>query len=97
MQREEMELLAVRATLWRMEIEILREIHRYRFAKRGRRFGSKADIGAPPINVRFTPKSRHWNSAAKFPLCAISRHKQCSKQRPIRSPRLCQRRNDGRD
>ena len=26
MQREEMELLAVRATLWRMEIEILREI-----------------------------------------------------------------------
>ena len=35
MQREEMELLAVRATLWRMEIEILREIHRYRFAKRG--------------------------------------------------------------
>ena len=40
MQRQEMELLAVRATLWRMEIEILREIHRYRFAKRGRRFGS---------------------------------------------------------
>ena len=31
MQREEMDLLAVRATLWRMEIEILREIHRYRF------------------------------------------------------------------
>ena len=27
MQRQEMELLAVRATLWRMEIEILREIH----------------------------------------------------------------------
>ena len=41
MQRDEMELLAVRATLWRMEIEILREIHRYRFAKRGRRFGSR--------------------------------------------------------
>jgi hypothetical protein len=34
MQREEMELLAVRATLWRMEIELLREIHRYRFASR---------------------------------------------------------------
>ena len=32
MQRQEMELLAVRATLWRMEIELLREIHRYRFA-----------------------------------------------------------------
>src|SRR5262249_44416657 len=28
------------------------------------RFGSKADIAASPINVRFTPKSRHWNSAA---------------------------------
>jgi hypothetical protein len=40
---EEVELLAVRAQLWRMEIEILREIHRYRFAKRGRRFGS--DVG----------------------------------------------------
>src|SRR6516164_7030567 len=37
MQREEMELLSVRATLWRMEIEILREIHRYRFAKLRRR------------------------------------------------------------
>ena len=23
------------------------------------RFGSKADIAAPPINVRFTPQSRH--------------------------------------
>jgi hypothetical protein len=44
MQREEMELMAVRATLWRMEIEILREIHRYRFAKRGRRFGSDVEL-----------------------------------------------------
>lgn len=44
MQREEMELMAVRATLWRMEIEILREIHRYRFAKRGRRFGSDLEL-----------------------------------------------------
>src|SRR6516225_2386495 len=44
MQREKMELLAVRATLWRMEIEILREIHRYRFAKRGRRFGSDVEL-----------------------------------------------------
>ena len=24
------------------------------------------------LNVRFTPKSEHWNSAAKCPLCAIS-------------------------
>jgi hypothetical protein len=28
------------------------------------RFGSKADIAAPPTNVCFTPKSGHWNSAA---------------------------------
>jgi hypothetical protein len=25
-------------------------------------------------NVRFTPKSRHWNSIEKCPLCAKSRH-----------------------
>ena len=43
-QRDEMELLAVRATLWRMQIEILREIHRSRFAKRGRRFGSDVEL-----------------------------------------------------
>ena len=28
------------------------------------RFGSKADIAASSTNVRFTPKSGHWNSAA---------------------------------
>jgi hypothetical protein len=28
------------------------------------RFGSKADISECPSDVRFTPKSRHWNSAA---------------------------------
>jgi len=28
------------------------------------RFGSKADIGACPRDVRFTPESGHWNSAA---------------------------------
>src|SRR5215469_10390885 len=38
------------------------------------RFGSKADIAAPPTNVRFTPKSRHWNSVSKCRLCAKSRH-----------------------
>jgi hypothetical protein len=38
------------------------------------RFGSKADIGACPRDVRFTPKSRHWNSVSKCPLCAKSRH-----------------------
>jgi hypothetical protein len=37
------------------------------------RFGSKADIEALLINVRFTPKSRHWNSVVECPLCAKSR------------------------
>jgi hypothetical protein len=36
------------------------------------RFGSKADITECPINVRFTPKSGHWNSVAECPLCAKS-------------------------
>ena len=29
------------------------------------RFGSKADIQPPPTDVRFTPKSGHWNSVPK--------------------------------
>jgi hypothetical protein len=29
------------------------------FGEANVRFGSKADIAAPPINVRFTPKSGH--------------------------------------
>src|SRR6516164_4836040 len=39
------------------------------------RYGSKADIGALPINVRFTPKSRHRNSVTECPLCAKSGHR----------------------
>ena len=46
--------------------------------KRMSRFGSKADIGLRPINVRFTSESRHRNSAAKCPLCANSGHMRCS-------------------
>jgi hypothetical protein len=38
------------------------------------RFGSKADIEAPPTDVRFTPKSRHWLSGLECLLCAKSRH-----------------------
>jgi hypothetical protein len=37
-------------------------------------FGSKADIKARPFDVRFTPKSGHWDSATKCPLRAKSRH-----------------------
>src|SRR5215831_10966988 len=36
------------------------------------RFGSKADIGAPSSNVRFTPESRHLLSMSRCPLCARS-------------------------
>jgi hypothetical protein len=52
------------------------------------RFGSKADIGASPHHVRFTPKSGHWNSDAKCPLRAKSRHGlRCSENAIIQS--LC--------
>jgi hypothetical protein len=36
------------------------------------RFGSKADIAAPPRNVRFAPESGHQQSALGCPLCANS-------------------------
>ena len=42
--------------------------------------GSKADIGARPINVRFTPKSGHRNSVVQCLLCAMSGLMQCSKK-----------------
>src|SRR5215472_3107640 len=42
------------------------------------RFGSKADIAAAPINVRFTPKSGHWDSVVKCPLCPRSRSQRIS-------------------
>ena len=38
------------------------------------RFGSKADIRACPINVRFTPKSGRSSSALGCLLCATNRH-----------------------
>src|SRR5262249_26534583 len=37
-------------------------------------FGSKADIAEWETNVRFTPKSGHWDLAASCPLCAKRRH-----------------------
>src|SRR5262249_41171150 len=38
------------------------------------RFGSLADIEAPPPDVRFTPKSRRRETLLGCPLCAKSRH-----------------------
>jgi hypothetical protein len=38
------------------------------------RFGSKADIGLPPVDVRFTAKSGHWFHVSERPLRAISGH-----------------------
>jgi hypothetical protein len=44
------------------------------------RFGSKADIGSPPVDVRFTPKSGHCETSSSRPLCATNglthRHKR---------------------
>jgi hypothetical protein len=38
------------------------------------RFGSKADIAAAPINVRFTPESGHSAARSRCPLCANNGH-----------------------
>ena len=38
------------------------------------RFGSKADIGLSPIDVRYSPKSGHGRVLAECPLCAKSGH-----------------------
>src|SRR6516162_580590 len=40
------------------------------------RFGSKADIGLAPVDVRSTPKSGHQRSEYRCPLCAKSRHRE---------------------
>jgi len=55
------------------------------------RFGSKADIPLRLADVRFTPKSGHWNSVVECLLCAKSRLMHCSKLGPLRSPRLGER------
>jgi hypothetical protein len=36
---------------------------------------SLADIEARPTDVRYSPKSGHWNSVLECPLCAKSRHR----------------------
>src|SRR5262249_52235383 len=54
-----------------------------RLARGNVRFGSKADILLSPTNVRFTPNSGHWNSAAQCPLCAKSGLMHCSKMLPM--------------
>jgi hypothetical protein len=38
-----------------------------------------ADIEAPLIDVRFTPKSGHCRATVRCPLCAISGHMRRSK------------------
>jgi hypothetical protein len=40
-------------------------------------FGSKADMGLPLIDVRFTPKSGHWEARLRCPLSAISGQQTC--------------------
>jgi hypothetical protein len=38
----------------------------------GFRSGSQTGIATLPFNVRFTPESGHWNSAAECPLLACA-------------------------
>src|SRR5262249_36937119 len=40
------------------------------------------------VNVRFTPKSGHWNSVAACPLCAISRHQPSPLEWALVAPNL---------
>src|SRR6516162_7668149 len=43
-------------------------------------FGSEADIGPLLSDVRFTPKSGHWDSAVRCLLCAITGSRKRSLQ-----------------
>src|SRR5215831_6195644 len=52
------------------------------------RFGSKADISAMLIHVRFTPKSGHWLNASGCPLCARNGLMRCSNSEPYPEPAL---------
>ena len=47
------------------------------------RFGSNADIARCQADVRFTPKSGHWNPVAACPLYAKSGLMQCSANQRI--------------
>jgi len=49
-------------------------VHQEQNFTAGVRFGSKGDMVAVLIDVRFTPKSGHRNSLAGCLLCAKSRH-----------------------
>jgi len=44
------------------------------------RFGSQADIGLTPVDVRYSPKSGHWRTSVGCPLCANNGLMQCSKR-----------------
>src|SRR5499427_10730520 len=44
-----------------------------------------APFNTAGLNVRFTPKSGHWDSAARCPLCAISGCEQVHQIAPIQS------------
>jgi len=48
-------------------------------------FGSLADIATPLGDVRFTPKSGHWNSVAKCLLCAKSGREQVQQKSAMKA------------
>ena len=46
------------------------------------RFGSKAEVKATNIDVRFAPESGHLQCTSACPLCANSGHSEMSKVYP---------------
>ena len=48
----------------------------------------EADISAWPRHVRFAPKSGHWNSTARCPLCAVGSIGRCNTSIKSRSARV---------
>jgi len=48
------------------------------------RFGSKADIGLSPVDVRYSPKSGHGRVLTECPLCARSGHRAISFDHVVR-------------
>ena len=60
------------------------------------RFGSKADMGLPLTDVRFTPKSGHCSARQRCPLSAKSGHSSISGGRRRRSYQLVRLRSSTR-
>jgi hypothetical protein len=56
------------------------DLSQQQFCEAHVRFGSKADIGAPPIDVRFTPKADIAESDRHVRFVPIADEVHCSKE-----------------